>query len=227
MKRSDINKAILWAKELLKANNIFLPDYSNWTIDEWKANLDRTETIRKVALGWDVSEFGMGDFNKVGCVLYTMRNGSVKDPSLGVPYCEKYLLFKDGQRLPNHYHVSKTEDIINRSQGVMQLFLWKVDPETGKPTDADVEVYMDGIPYSFKPGEEILVYPGNSITLPPYVTHIFGPKPGTGELVAGEVSAINDDNTDNYFLEDTSRYSKIEEDEAPLHPLCNEYAGLI
>ena len=44
-----------------------------------------------------------------------------------------------------------------------------------------------------------------------------------GELIAGEVSKVNDDNTDNYFLEETFRFSEIVEDEAILHPLCNEY----
>ena len=39
----------------------------------------------------------------------------------------------------------------------------------------------------------------------------------------GEVSRVNDDNTDNYFLEPTYRFAEIEEDEAILHPLCNEY----
>lgn len=67
------------------------------------------------------------------------------------------------------------------------------------------------------------MYPGNSISLKPHIAHIFGPKPGTGELVAGEVSKVNDDNTDNYFLEPTYRFAKIEEDEEILHPLCNEY----
>ena len=44
-----------------------------------------------------------------------------------------------------------------------------------------------------------------------------------GDLVAGEVSKVNDDNTDNYFLEPTSRFAAIDEDEPVLHPLCNEY----
>lgn len=46
---------------------------------------------------------------------------------------------------------------------------------------------------------------------------------GTGDLIAGEVSKVNDDNTDNYFLEPVARFADIEENEPPLHPLCNEY----
>jgi hypothetical protein len=76
-----------------------------------------------------------------------------------------------------------------------------VDPKTGEQLDTDVVVYQDGIKHTYKAGEEILVQPGDSITLTPYLAHIFGPKPGTGDLICGEVSKVNDDLTDNYFME--------------------------
>jgi len=227
MKRSEVNSALVWAKDLLQKNNMRLPRYAYWDMEKWHENKDSLDTIKKVMLGWDISDFGTGKFDEVGAVLYTVRNGDMNNPEIGVPYCEKLLLFKEGQRLPKHYHVFKTEDIINRAGGVMYLLLWNADPKTGEQLDTDVTVYMDGIPSTYKAGEEILVYPGDSITLPPYVAHIFGPKPGCGELIAGEVSKVNDDNTDNYFLEQTYRFAEIEEDEAILHPLCNEYAKVI
>ena len=227
MKRSEINGSLKWAKGLLTKSNIRLPLYAYWELPEWKAHKADLDTVRKVMLGWDITDFGMGDFTKVGAVLYTVRNGSLADKTAGVPYCEKYILMKDGQRLPKHYHVMKTEDIINRTGGALQVFLWNVDPATGKALDTPVEVYQDGILYTYQPGEEILIQPGNSISLAPFIAHIFGPKPGSGDLVVGEVSAINDDMTDNYFLEKTSRFADIEEDEAPVHPLCNEYAKLV
>ena len=226
MKRSEINQAIVWAKQLIEKNNICLPEYAHWDLAQWKAHADKLETIKRVMLGWDITDFGTGNFSTVGAVLYTVRNGALDDASVGVPYCEKYILMKDGQRLPKHYHVMKTEDIINRANGVLQVFLWQVDPKTGEVTDDDVTIYMDGVPHTFKPGEEILIQPGNSISLTPYIAHIFGPQPGK-DLVVGEVSAINDDNTDNYFLEPTSRFADIVEDEPALHPLCNEYAKLV
>ena len=40
--------------------------------------------------------------------------------------------------------------------------------------------------------------------------------------MAGEVSQVNDDNNDNYFLETFGRFSQIEEDEEAIHPLWNE-----
>ena len=227
MKRSEINSAITWAKELLKENNIRLPGMAYWDMDKWGENKDRLETIRKVMMGWDITDFGTGKFDEIGAVLYTVRNGDMNDPSIGVPYCEKYILQKEGQRLPKHYHVYKTEDIINRAGGVLQVFLWNADPETGEQMETDVHVYQDGIEHVYKAGEEILIYPGDSISLAPYIAHIFGPKAGYGDAIIGEVSRVNDDNTDNYWLEDTYRFSEIEEDEPVVHPLCNEYAKLI
>lgn len=227
MKRSEINGAIAWAKELLKKNNITLPKMAYWSMDEWKANKDKLDIVRKVMLGWDVTDFGVDNFDEIGGVLYTVRNGDMNNPEIGVPYCEKYIIMKEGQRLPKHYHVFKTEDIINRAGGVLYLKLWNADPATGEELDTDVSFYMDGILHTVKAGEEILVENGSSISLAPYVAHIFGPKDGCGELVVGEVSKVNDDNTDNYFLENTARFSKVEEDEAILHPLCNEYDSVL
>ena len=222
MKRSEVNSSIIWAKKFLEENNIRLPKTAYWSMDEWKQNIDKLSTIRKVMLGWDITDFGTGKFDEIGGVLYTVRNGMMEDPSIGVPYCEKYIIMKEGQRLPKHYHVFKTEDIINRAGGVLQVFLWNADKD-GNELDTDVKVFMDGVEYTVKAGDAIEVEPGNSISLAPYVAHIFGPKPGCGDLIVGEVSKVNDDTNDNYFLEPTFRFAEIEEDEPILHPLCNEY----
>jgi D-lyxose ketol-isomerase len=41
--------------------------------------------------------------------------------------------------------------------------------------------------------------------------------------MAGEVSSVNDDKTDNRFLEAPGRFPKIDEDEPPAFLLCSEY----
>ena len=224
MKRSTINEAMRWAKDLLEKNNIRLPEIAYWSVDDWRRNRERLGTIRKVMLGWDIGDYDLGTFDTLGAILYTVRNGLLDDASVGVPYCEKYIFMHNSQRLIDHYHVFKTEDIINRAGGgVLQVFLWNVDPKTGQKLDTDVHVFMDGVEHVFKPGERIRVRRGESITLTPYLTHIFGPEPGTGDVIVGEVSRVNDDNTDNFFLEKGERFVRIEEDEPMLHPLCNEY----
>lgn len=227
MKRSQINQELNWAKELLEKNNIKLPPFGYWTLEEWKLSKKNLQTIREVMLGWDITDYGKDEFNELGAVLFTLRNGSLKDSQVGTPYAEKLILLKDGQRLPLHYHASKTEDIINRAGGVLAIKLYNSLENGEVDYESKVSVDMDAITYDFAAGEEINVYPGNSITLRPFSYHLFWAKEGCGDLVCGEVSSVNDDNIDNYNGEEVSRFSKVEEDEPILHPLCNEYAVVL
>ena len=222
MKRSEVNAAIRWAQALLASSGWRLPDMAYWSLDEWWANRNRLGTVRELMLGWDITDFGTGDFAHVGAVLFTLRNGSARDSTLGVPYCEKLILMQDGQHLPKHYHVFKTEDIICRSGAPLQVFLWKAD-KAGNELKENVHVAMDGIMREVPCGAPITVTQGNSISLTPYLAHVFGPVPGHGPVIVGEVSKVNDDRTDNYFLEPTARFADILEDEEMLVPLCNEY----
>ena len=52
--------------------------------------------------------------------------------------------------------------------------------------------------------------PGESLTLEPFVAHAFWAEGGA--TVAGEVSLVNDDTTDNYFLPPLAPPRPIEED---------------
>lgn len=223
MKRSEVNASIEWAKDLLKKQNFCLPMFGYWELDDWRKNKDKTEVIRRTMLGWDITDYGMGDFAKVGSVLFTLRNGDQKTPGIGTPYAEKLIPVMDGQRLPMHFHFCKTEDIINRGGGVMFIRLYNAKPDNSVDYESDVSVCMDGVRHTVKAGEPLEVTPGNSITLTPRMYHLFGTKAGCGDVLIGEVSSVNDDNTDNYFAEAVSRFSTIEEDAPIIHPLCNEY----
>lgn len=227
MKRSEINRTIQWAKDLLEAHKIKLPMFGYWQMDDWFKNRDKISTIDAVMLGWDITDYGAGDFDRFGATLFTLRNGALSDKALGVPYAEKLIVLKDGQKLPNHYHASKTEDIINKAGGVLAIQLYQKNPDGTVDYESDVQVELDGVKHVYKAGEEIHVMPGCSITLRPYVYHRFWAKEGKGDLILGEVSSINDDKTDNYNADDIARFSTIEEDEAILHPLCNEYASVL
>jgi D-lyxose ketol-isomerase len=77
------------------------------------------------------------------------------------------------------------------------------------------------------PGGKVILTPGQSICLEPYVYHSFYGEKGRGKVLVGEVSAVNDDNTDNRFLEASGRFPRIEEDEKPLHLLVNDYQNWI
>lgn len=219
MKRSEINAAIANAKALLQANNITLPFFGYTTPEEIRA-CDLTR-IKAVMLGWDVTDFGSDDFRKVGATLFTVRNGDVKHPGIGTPYAEKYIIMAGEQEIPMHYHVMKTEDIINRAGGDLMIQVYNSKPDRSLDTETPVELWLDGVKRSFAPGEVIRVTTGNSVTLTPYVYHRF--FAAGGDVIVGEVSSINDDNADNVFLTPSERFTGIDEDAAPLHLLCNEY----
>ncbi len=223
MKRSKINNEIKWALELLEKENITLPPFGYWTLNDWKQKDALTSVIKQVMLGWDITDFGNNRFDEFGAVLFTLRNGLLNDKSIGTPYAEKLIILKEGQRLPLHYHKSKTEDIINRAGGIMGIKLYNSKSDGSVDETTKVDVFLDGVKNSVEPGTEILIRKGESITLVPYMYHLFYAKEGHGDLVCGEVSSVNDDLTDNYNGEPVSRFSKIEEDEEVLFPLCNEY----
>ena len=75
------------------------------------------------------------------------------------------------------------------------------------------------------PWAPLRLSPGESVTIDRGVYHRFYGEPGGGPVLAGEVSQVNDDRTDNYFLEQLGRFAAIEEDELPARLLWNEIAA--
>ena len=220
MKRSEVNHAIKWAEELLAKQKISLPPFAKKSAEDWDAKRDAL--IQKVMLGWDITDFGLGDFEKVGAVLFTVRNGEIDGE---VPYCEKYIMLKDGncQEIPMHYHIFKTEDIINRGGGILCVQVCNKAEDGGVDATTPVTVYMDGEMRTYQPCEIIEIEPGASIRLTPYVYHRFYAKTGAGDLVVGEVSKVNDDRGDNIFASPTKRFCTPQEDEAKYRLLVSEY----
>jgi D-lyxose ketol-isomerase len=137
-------------------------------------------------------------------------------------YCEKILVIQEEQETPMHFHWYKVEDIINRAGGNMVIELYNSTGDE-KLADTEVEVSLDGVRKRFSAGSKIVLGPGESITLTKGLYHRFWAEKGRGVLVAGEVSKVNDDKTDNRFLEAEGRFPTIEEDCTPIHLLCSEY----
>lgn len=111
-----------------------------------------------------------------------------------------------------HFHWNKSEDIINRGGGTLLLHIYNDDGEGGL-ADTDVLVNSDGRSYYVPAGTAVELNPGESITLWPHQYHDFDVLTGSGDVLIGEVSMCNDDNTDNRFYESVGRFPKIEEDE--------------
>jgi hypothetical protein len=179
------------------------------------------DEIRVAGLGWDVTDFGRGDFAKCGLTLFTVRNGRHDEPN-SKPYCEKIMLVREDQLTPMHFHWKKTEDIINRGGGnlVVKVYMASKDERLD---DATVTISADGKRLQLPAAGELVLRPGESVTLTPYLYHAFWGQPGHGMVLVGEVSTVNDDAHDNRFLDGLPRYPGIEEDAPPLRLLCTEY----
>jgi len=224
MKRSEVNEAIEYALKMLEENQLFLPSFGYWTAGEWATRKDHLDNMRKVMLGWDVTDFGQNNYMQTGAVLFTIRNGSL-DGKAGTPYAEKLIFLRHSteQQLPHHFHTQKTEDIINRGGGILCLQLYNSLPDGRLDQENHVRVLMDGLWKIIPPGQTVEISRGSSITIHPGLYHRFWAKKGCGDLILGEVSSINNDLTDNTFLDAGVRFSVIEEDEPAKYLLCNEY----
>lgn len=209
--------------EALAASHGFaLPPFCAWTPDEWRQKGREYDEIRDTMLGWDVTDYGLGDFPRVGFALITLRNGNVNKAQYKKPYAEKLLMLEEGQYAPMHFHWSKMEDIINRGGGTVLIRLYN-STVAGAFGDTDVTVYKDARAFQAKAGTQIALHPGESITIYPGLYHDFSLREGVGPALLGEVSMCNDDVNDNRFYEPLGRFSQVEEDEAPWRYLCNEY----
>jgi len=89
--------------------------------------------------------------------------------------------------------------------------------------DDQIKISIDGITHEVDAASTIELTPGESITLTPKHFHKFWAKKGEGKVLIGEVSKINDDRTDNKFIEELGRFADIEEDERPLYLLYDDY----
>ena len=89
MKRSQIDRYIDEAIGFFRSHQFPLPPFAYWTETEWRAKGAEYDEIRDNMLGWDLTDFGGGDFEKQGLLLFTIRNGSMTDPRYGKPYAEK------------------------------------------------------------------------------------------------------------------------------------------
>ena len=220
MKRSELNQIMRDAVEFIKEMKFQLPPFAFWSPEEWATKGADYDEIRDNMLGWDITDFGQGDYKKIGLLMFTLRNGNYTNPKYIKPYAEKLLIVEEGQITPDHFHWSKMEDIINRGGGDLLVQVYN-STEDGAFADTDVPVNVDGHQYSVKAGSIVRITPGESISIQCGMYHKFWAE--GGKTLLGEVSKVNDDVTDNRFYEPQGRFPEIEEDEAPLYLLGNEY----
>lgn len=222
MKRSEINAIMRSAEDFIREMHFPLPPFVTFRPEDYEGKWEEYAEVRDNMLGWDITDFGSGDYRKKGLLMITLRNGNFHDPRYTKPYAEKLLIVEEEQITPFHFHWSKMEDIINRGGGNLLVQVFGSTKEEAL-SEEPVTVWMDGRHFTVPAGAVLTVHPGESISLQPGQYHQFWGEKGKGRILLGEVSKVNDDRVDNRFLEPTGRFPAIEEDEAPLHLLCGDY----
>jgi D-lyxose ketol-isomerase len=189
MKRSELNNAVLRAKTCFEKNGWAIPPDPQW----------------------DVTDFGLGEFEKSGLVLLNLAD----EPE----YCEKLMYAVKNQITPAHYHRKKKEDIIVR-KGALQIQFWKKDSNTSSP-NPEIKIKINGKSKEIKSADIVELHSGERVTIPQGILHAFFSL--SDECIIGEVSTANDDENDNFFLNpDVGRFPEIIEDEAILFHLMKD-----
>ena len=224
MKRSRINRIIREADAFCRKMNFFLPPFAFWTPEDWRRKGEEVREIVEHGLGWDITDFGSGDFERHGLFLFTLRNGSLANLAAGRGkiYAEKIMIVGVDQLTPMHFHWHKTEDIINRGGGRLAIRLYNAAADETL-ADTPVAVSLDGMRQTVAAGHTVLLEPGASITLETGMYHAFWGV--DSPVLVGEVSTVNDDAADNRFLEPVGRFPEIEEDAEPARLLVGDYAA--
>jgi D-lyxose ketol-isomerase len=166
---------------------------------------------------WDITDFGLGDFDRYGLTLINLTAES--------EYCEKLMYARCGQTAPCHTHMRKKEDIICRV-GELVLSLSAIRPpdagDLRKPlSTVPVTIAVNGLQTMLAAGKLLVLPAGHRVTLPPGIWHAFWPA--SDECIIGEVSTANDDVNDNLFLDPAiGRFPGIDEDEPAAVRLLSE-----
>ncbi|RCH54360.1 D-lyxose/D-mannose family sugar isomerase [Mucilaginibacter hurinus] len=184
MKRSEINKAISTSKAFFEQNGWVLPPNPKW----------------------DITDFGLGDFDQIGLVLINLAEE--------VEYCEKLMYAAKGQTTPAHYHEKKKEDIICRT-GEMEIQFWAADPNSLDSREA-ITLKKNGKFITIQSGDKITLKSGERVTIVQGLWHEFYPT--SDQCIIGEVSTANDDVNDNFFFnKKVGRFSDVVEDEEKMY----------
>ncbi|MDP5360534.1 MAG: D-lyxose/D-mannose family sugar isomerase [Paracoccaceae bacterium] len=223
MKRSRINDIMAEADAMIRSFGFVLPPFAYWTPQDFQARALQAQAVIDARCGWDITDYGAGRYDQMGLFLFTLRNGRLADLQRGggMCYAEKLLISKQDQLSPMHTHVIKAEDIINRGGATLVIELFGSDDQGQFDENKGGTVFCDGIRVDYAPGQKLHLAPGKSVTLMPGDWHAFWGE--GGDVLIGEVSTVNDDETDNIFREPIGRFSTIEEDVAPTHLLVSDY----
>ena len=141
------------ADEMIRSFGFALPPFAYWSPETFKRNAASARLIIDAQCGWDITDYGAGNFEAMGLFLFTLRNGRLADLQRGggMCYAEKLLISRQDQLSPMHTHVIKAEVIINRGGATLVVELFGSDAEGGFAEDQGGTVYCDGLRRDFPP----------------------------------------------------------------------------
>ena len=64
--------------DFIKERGFILPPFVLWGPEDWADKGEEYDELKRNMLGWDITDFGQGDFDKIGLFLITLRNGNQK-----------------------------------------------------------------------------------------------------------------------------------------------------
>jgi D-lyxose ketol-isomerase len=227
MKRSEINRYISDALVFWEGLGFRMPPFARFGVADWQQRAADCKEIFDLQLGWDVTSFGSSDFLQCGLLLFTLRNGMAGSKEYPKPYAEKIMLVRENQVTPRHFHWHKREDIINRGGGNLVIEISKADPANNCLCGGAFSICVDGIRRRMESGDKLVLTPGESVTMESIHAHLFYGEPGSGNVMVGEVSMVNDDTSDNCFIDGAIRFDPVIEDEEPDYLLACEYRNFI
>ena len=101
MKRSEVNAALRELEAMCEKYHCYLPPFCHFTPEQWQEIGHEYDEVRDCMLGWDITDYGLGNFDKFGFSLITIRNGNramaEKYPKV---YAEKLLYLKGDSTRP-------------------------------------------------------------------------------------------------------------------------------
>ena len=197
MRRSEINRIIQEGMAFFDRMHFALPPFARFRQEDWEARRADCRELFDLGLGWDVTGFGLGEFERFGLLLFTLRNGRAGSQEYPKPYAEKIMMVRENQVTLRHFHWRKREDIINRGGGNLVLELFRADPAASKLAGGPFEIRVDGMVRRMRSGERLVLTPGERVCVEGIHAHRFCWEPGAVKLLVGEEAAGNGCDTDS------------------------------
>jgi D-lyxose ketol-isomerase len=79
IKRSEVNRIMREADQFIRSFGYILPPFAYWSPKEFQERKGEAQAIINANLGWDITDYGLGEFEKTGLFLFTVRNGDAND----------------------------------------------------------------------------------------------------------------------------------------------------